>query len=137
MEPITPELVLVDPELRARVLGRGPVSDCLAPRPRTPAPPAVLSVSAPRRYRARRPLAGARNVALAVSLLVNAVLLGAAWTGRGSGTVRTPTLAKLGTTPTIGAAALKPVACSASGFRLNAGAAPPRAAAAPLAGSCP
>src|SRR4051812_32218212 len=77
-EVISPELVLVDPELAARVRPTGAVTDCLAPRPRRPSAPPEPAVTAPpsiRRYRSRRPALRVRNAILVLSLSVNALLV--------------------------------------------------------------
>src|SRR3954469_4314607 len=70
-ELVSPELVLVDAELATRWRATGPVTDCLAPR--APAPPSPAPLERHRR------VDRLRTAVLLVSLAINAVLLGAAW----------------------------------------------------------
>jgi hypothetical protein len=74
--PVTPELVLVDPALAALVRGGGPRTDSLARGPREPEPPL------PRRAAAGRGRLRLVTGLLAVSLLANVALIGAASTRR-------------------------------------------------------
>ena len=101
-EPISPELVLVDPELAARVRSTGPAQDCLQPGPRrriassmAPGQPSArtnprLSPPPGDRTRLRRTSVALRNVVLMLSLLANAALLSTMWSHHA------------GTAPTVG-----------------------------------
>jgi hypothetical protein len=74
--PVTPELVLVDPELAALVRGGGPRTDCLAFGTREPANPK------PRRAATDLVRSRLFTALLVVSLVVNAALIGHASTSR-------------------------------------------------------
>lgn len=111
-ELVSPELVLVDPELAARVRTAGPVTDCLAPRPcAAPALPAAAPRPRMVRYRASRTGAWLRNAVLALSLCANAVLIASAWNGTPAPsappvTLVNPSLRVTGaSSPSIGSAA--------------------------------
>jgi hypothetical protein len=98
LEPVSPELVLVDPELRSRLRTTGPAADCLAPRPRpAPAPPAAEARTGFRLW----------NGLLLLSLLANAIFLASAWTGgQKAHSPAPPTkLGATGATGSIGSAA--------------------------------
>jgi hypothetical protein len=133
-EPVSPELVLIDPELAVRLRATGPVKDCLSPRPRAAAPPSPAPAGR------RRLAATLRTTVLVVSLAINAVLLGAAWSD-GIGPSAPPTvpagLHVTGTVPEIGDAAHSKTTTRASGAGAQQPPCHPSTAAAPSGAAAP